>query len=80
MSSYESVKVQRGKHGQQEIKRSRPKLDWDQKRLQTVEVNPFIEWVFYPPQRVVSETMRKRGRPKAPRNFTSAFSEQSPRA
>ncbi len=57
--------VQKGKQfGRQEIKHSRPKLDWDQKRIETRQFNPFAEWALFPPQPAVPETMRKRGRPK----------------
>jgi hypothetical protein len=59
--------VQKGKQfGSAEIKQSRPKLDWDQKRVETKRVNPFAEWTFYPPQPIVPETMRGRGRPRNP--------------
>src|SRR5439155_18902619 len=52
--------VQKGKQfGRQEIKQSRPKLDWDQKRVEARQVNPFKDWEFFPPQPIVPETMRK---------------------
>ncbi len=57
--------VQKGKQfGRAEIKQSRPKLDWDQKRAETRRFNPFTGWEFFPAQPIVPETMRKQGRPK----------------
>jgi len=57
--------IEKGKTlGQTEIRESHPKLDWDQKRLATKEINPFAEWALYPPQPSVPEKMMKRGRPR----------------
>ena len=57
--------IEKGKTlGQTEIRESHPKLDWDQKRLETRVVNPFAEWALYPPQPEVPEKMRERGRPR----------------
>ncbi len=50
--------------GEQEVKESHPKLDWDQKRLANRDVNPFSEWAFYPPQPEIPEKMMKKGRPR----------------
>jgi hypothetical protein len=61
--------VEKGKTlGQTEIRESHPKLEWDQKRLETKHVNPFTEWSFYPPQPRVPEMMRPRGRPRKVKN------------
>lgn len=57
--------IEKGKVlGQQEVRKSHPKLDWDQKRVETTKLNPFAEWAPFPPQPTIPETMRKRGRPR----------------
>jgi hypothetical protein len=57
--------IEKGKPlGAEEVKESHPKVDWDQKRKETRVVNPFAEWALYPPQPIIPEEMRKRGRPR----------------
>jgi len=59
--------VQHGKQfGRQETKTTRPKLDWDQKRVETRHFDPFTNWAFFPPRPTVPETMRRPGRPRRP--------------
>jgi len=57
--------VQKGKRlGAQETRETKPKMSWNGKRMETSRISPFQPWILYPPQPVVPEIMRRRGRPK----------------
>ncbi len=61
--------VQKGKQlGTPEIRETKPKMDWDNKRLETIKTNPFGQWTFFPPQPRVPEVMSGRGRPRKQNN------------